>query len=245
MTSQWFKSTPGPIRIDSIRARGEVLSMTMKKTVLICLLLFIVMGVAGTRKGRLIGKIVDPEGNPIEGVTVKATSEDVPGFDETEITDAKGVFKVDFDIIEVVYKYRFSKAGFVTLITEQTWRKDGTERVTFVLTPGESAAIGEDVVVTTSEAAAAYQAAVKAFESKDFATAEVKLEEALIEDPELRQGWEALSVVELEQGHYGEAAEAAEKAIELGSTDVAVLKTGGNPIACRETRPRPPRRPPI
>ncbi len=97
----------------------------------------------------------------------------------------------------------------------------------FTLTPGESSVgtIGEAPVVTTSEAAEAYQAAVEAFEAEDLPTAETKLEEALEHDPELRQGWEALSVIELEQGHYQEAVDAAEKAIELGSTDLAIFRT--------------------
>jgi len=202
--------------------------MLTKKTVLICSLVLILMatGMAeAVGKGRLIGKIVDPEGNPIEGVTVKATSDDVPEFNELQVTDRKGIFKLDFDEVEVVYKYRFSKVGYQTLTTEQTWRKTGTERFTFVLTPGESATIGDAPIVTTSEAAAAYQEAVKAFQSKDYATAELKFEEALVHDPELRQAWEALSVAELEQDDYQEATEAAEKAIDLGATNVAIFRT--------------------
>lgn len=201
--------------------------MNTRKSVLIFSLVFILLatGMAEARKARLIGKIVDTEGNPIEGVTVRATSDDVPEFNETKITDVKGVFKLDFDVIEVVYKYEFSKSGYVTLKTEQTWRKDGTARFSFTLTRGESGAIGETPVFTTSEAALAYQEAVIAFNAKDFTTAETKLEEALGHDPELLQGWEALSVVELEQGDYQEATEAAEKAIELGATDVAIYRT--------------------
>ena len=202
--------------------------MLTKKSVLIFSLVFILLaaGMAeAVKKGRLIGKIVDPEGNPIEGVTVRATSDDVPDFDELEITDKKGVFKLDFDQIDVVYKYQFSKAGYLTITTEQTWRKDGTARHSFTLTPGETAAIGDAPIVTTSEAAAAYKEAVDAFEAGDMATAELKLEEALTHDPELRHGWEALSVIELERGHYEEATEAAEKAIGMGSTDVAVFRT--------------------
>jgi Tfp pilus assembly protein PilF len=204
--------------------------MTPKKSVLVISLLFLLIAAgtadaAGKRLGRLIGKVVDPDGNPIEGVTVNATSEDVPDFNQIEVTDKKGVFKLDFDTIDVVYTYIFSKPGFMTMKTEQTWRKDGTERFTFTLTPGESGAIGDAPVLTTSEAASAYQAAVDAYQAKDFPTAEAKLEEALEDDPELRQGWEALSVVELEQGHYEEAAAAAEKAIEMGATDPAIFRT--------------------
>ena len=204
--------------------------MTSKKSVLICslVLIFLAAGMADAAyKGRLLGVIVDPDGEPIEGVTVMATSDDLPGFNETKVTNKKGVFKLDFDEINVTYKYQFSRNGYVTLITEQVWTKDGSARHYFTLTPGESStgSIGEALVVTTSEAAAAYQEAVKAFENKDFPTAEAKLEEALGHDPDLRQAWEALSVVELEQGDYAEATEAAEKAIEIGSTDAAIFRT--------------------
>ena len=61
--------------------------MATKKTFLICSLMLILLTAGMTDaayKGRLIGKIVDPEGNPIEGVTVKATSDDVPGFNEMD-----------------------------------------------------------------------------------------------------------------------------------------------------------------
>ena len=205
--------------------------MLTKKTALICSLVLIIMAagmVEAAYKGRLIGVIVDPDGKPIEGVTVRATSDDLPNFNETLTTNKKGVFKIDFDEINVTYKYQFSKNGYITLATEQVWTKDGSARHYFTLTPGNSgsgAAIGETPVFTTGEAAAAYQEAVAAFEAKDWATAEIKIEEALEHDPELRQAWEALSVVELEQGHYGEATAAAEKAIEMGSTDVAIFRT--------------------
>ena len=204
--------------------------MTTKKTITIFSLILVLVAAgmadaAGKRLGRLIGKVVDPDGNPVEGVTVNATCEEVPDFHEIEITDKKGVFKLDFDKIEVVYTYVFSKPGFITTKTDQTWRKDGTSRFTFTIMPGETGAIGEVPIVTTSEAADAYQAAVEAFGNKDFQTAEVKMEEALEHDPAIRQGWEALSVIELEQGHYKEAAEAAEKAIELGATDPMIFRT--------------------
>jgi Tfp pilus assembly protein PilF len=190
------------------------------------IILFVLVGTADARRqGRLIGKVVDPEGNPIEGVTVEATSDDVPDFNEIEVTDAKGVFKLDFEVIEVVYDYRFSKAGYITLVTEQTWQKVGTDRHTFILTPGESASLdAADGMILSGEAGRAYAAAVKAFQAEDYATAETKLEEALGHDPELRQAWEALAVIELEQGDYPETVKAAETAIEKGSTDVAVYR---------------------
>lgn len=206
--------------------------MSARKSVVVLSILLILSVVAVSEAAmrgqpRLLGKVVDPDGNPIEGVTVHATSDDVPDFDQTEVTDKKGVFKLDFDTIDVVYKYTFSKPGYITLETEQTWQKDGTARHEFILYPGETPTVEGGVVPVTEspEAAAAYNAAVDAFESEDYQTARAELTIALENDPELRQAWAALSVVEHKLGNYRQAAEAAEKAIELGSTSETVLRT--------------------
>ena len=203
--------------------------MPNRKSTIVCLLLVLLVftGMAeAIRKGRLIGRVEDPDGNPIEGVTVRATSEQVPGYDEVEVTDEKGVFKLDFEEIDRVYTYVLSKPGYVTLRVDQTWQKDGTARDTFVLVPGEDAAVDGDAPVTaSSEAATAYNAGVAAFDKKDFETAEARFAEAVEADPELRQAWAALSLVSLEQKHYQQAVDAAERAIELGSTDPGVLRS--------------------
>jgi tetratricopeptide (TPR) repeat protein len=178
------------------------------------------------RQGRLIGKVVDPEGSPIEGVTVTATSDQVSGFNEVEVTDAKGVFKIDFDEIDVVYKYRFEKAGYQTLLSEQTWQKVGTERYEFVLQPAEVAPVGDLAATTTSgQAVLAFNSGRAELEAGNWGAAAAKFEEALEHDPELRQAWAALGVARLEQARYQESAAAAEKAIELGATDELVLRT--------------------
>lgn len=178
------------------------------------------------RQGRLIGKVVDPEGSPIEGVTVTATSDQVSGFNEVEVTDAKGIFKIDFDEIDVVYKYRFEKAGYQTLLSEQTWQKVGTERYEFVLQPAEVAPVGDLAATTTSgQAVLAFNSGRAELEAGNWGAAAAKFEEALEHDPELRQAWAALGVARLEQARYQESAAAAEKAIELGATDELVLRT--------------------
>jgi tetratricopeptide (TPR) repeat protein len=177
------------------------------------------------RKGRLVGRVVDPDGNPIEGVAVTATSKEVEGFSVVETTDRKGVFKVDFDVINVVYHYRFDKVGYHTLEVEQTWQKDGTARQDFTMYPGTSPMVDSVVPASTSgPAVTAFNAGVQAFEAEDFASAVASFEEAVGRDPEFRRAWAALSVALLEEDRFQEAAEAAEKAIELGSTHEMVLK---------------------
>ncbi len=178
------------------------------------------------KKGRLIGKVVDPDGKPLEGVTVTATSEQVAGFREVEVTDKKGIFKIDFEEIEVVYLYRFDKVGYQTTKTEQTWRKDGTARHTFVMPPGESAPVGDLPPASESTPAIqAFNAGATALRDGDAAAAVARFEEALGHDPELRQAWAALATARLKTRQYEGAAAAAEKAIALGASDQGVLRS--------------------
>ena len=94
------------------------------------------------------------------------------------------------------------------------------------MTPGEAptGAAGPPTS-TSSPAIAAFNSGVAAFEAQDYKAAAAKFAEAVEHDPKLRQGWGALSVVLRERGQYQEAAEAAEKAMALGSNDVMVLRS--------------------
>jgi tetratricopeptide (TPR) repeat protein len=202
--------------------------MTPKQRTIVSLLivLLVIPGLAfAIRKARLVGRVVDPEHNPILGVTVTTTSPNLPDFREVDITDKKGVFKVDFEEVGVKYQFRFQKAGYQTFDAELNWTLDGTKRHDFIMQPGTSPTAGDVVPTSTSNPAiTAFNSGVAAFEEKDNATATKMFEEAVNRDPEFRQAWGALSVVQLELGRYQEAADAAEKAMALGSTDVMVLQ---------------------
>ena len=189
-------------------------------------LILMLPGVASAAtKGRLIGVVLDPEGNKIEGVTVTVTSSEVPGFREVEVTDKKGVFKVDFEEINVVYQYQFDKVGYHTLKAEQTWKKDGTARHKFEMQPGGTTLVGAvSPSAQLDPAIEAFNAGAAAFEAEDYSTAMARFQEALEQNPDLRQAWSAMSMTHLRRGQYQEAAEASEKAIALGATDQTTLR---------------------
>ncbi len=201
--------------------------MHTKKHTLACLLFLIWMVPAlafAERRGRLVGKVLDPEGNPIPGATVTVTSPDIPSFREVQTSDKKGMFTVDFRVIDVTYHYRFDKAGYQTMEAQQKWGLEGTQFYEWTMHPGQAVAVGDAPPASSSEPAIlAFNGGVIAFKAKDYATAEAKFKEAVGHDPKLRQAWGALSEAHLELGHNQEAAEAAEKAIALGSTDESVL----------------------
>lgn len=203
--------------------------MNTKKLSIVWILIAVlaVPGLASAKRmGRLVGRVVDSDHNPIEGVSVTTTSPQIPDFREVDVTDAKGVFKVDFEEVGVTYVFRFEKAGYATLDAELNWSLEGTKREDFILVPGQSQ-VGDAAEVPTSTSNPAIQAfnsGVAAFKKQDYKDALAKFEEAVGHDPKLRQAWGALSVVQLKLGQNQEAANAAEKAMALGSTDVMVLQ---------------------
>jgi tetratricopeptide (TPR) repeat protein len=200
---------------------------TKQRTIVwVLIVILVVPGLAlAKRQGRLVGRTVDPDHNPIQGVSVTTTSPQIPDFREVDITDEKGVFKVDFEVVDVTYRFRFEKAGYATLDAELNWSLVGTKRDDFVLTPGQ-AQVGDVAVPTSSSnpAIQAFNSGVAAFKQDDYADALASFEEAVGHDPNLRQAWGALSVVQLKLGQNQEAAASAEKAMALGSTDVMVLQ---------------------
>jgi Tfp pilus assembly protein PilF len=199
-------------------------------------LLLAVPGMASAaRRGRLIGKAVDPEGKPIPGVSVTTTCADLPDFREVATTSDKGIFIVDFGTINVTYRYVLVKTGYVPLTVEQNWTFEGTERHDFKMLaapaaqseggPAAPAAAAAPAPAPTSiEAVRAFNAGVLAFRAKDYPTATAKFEEALSYDPRLGRAWAVLSQIHLEQKSYQEAADAAEKAVALGAADPSVLQ---------------------
>jgi len=198
------------------------------KTHTLAWLLFLIWMVpalaSAERLAKLVGKVVDPQGNPISGVTVTATSAEIPAYKAIQVTNKKGMFTLDFEKIDVTYRYRFDSPGYQSMETQQEWHLLGSQYYEWTMQPGESAAVGSVPVASTSQPAIlAYNSGITAFKAKDYATAEAKLKESVGHDPNLRQAWGALSTVQLELGHNQEAAEAAEKAIALGSADEPVL----------------------
>lgn len=200
---------------------------TTQRTIAVVLVLILAMpGLAfAARKGRLIGKILDPDDKPIAGVTVTATCPEIKDFREVVTTNEKGIFKLDFSKRFVTYTLRFVKEGFATVQSEQTWELEGTARAEFRMYPGESTMDDGLIVSTSNQAIVAFNEGVQAYNAKDWAASETKFLEALGYDSNLHQAWAALSKIHLKQEDFQRSVEAAEKAIELGNVDEAVFRT--------------------
>jgi Tfp pilus assembly protein PilF len=203
--------------------------MPMKKHTLAWLLFPIWITAVATfaeGEGRLLGKILGPDGNGLPGVIVTVTEGSHPNYKDVQTTDKRGLFTVDFPHLDVTYHYRFDKAGFQSMEVNQEWHLNGSEYHEWTMHPGESAPVTEGIPAASSSepAIAAYNAGVKASQAKDNATAAAKFKEAVGYDPKLRQAWESLAMAEMALGQNQDVVTAAEKAIALGSTDKAVLE---------------------
>ena len=195
---------------------------------LMVLILLVAASASTARLARLVGKVVDAEGKPIAGVTVTTTSPKIPDFKEVATTDEKGIFKVDFGRIFVVYHYELEKAGYVTLRIDQNWNVEGTDRHEFKMARAEPLAVAQPsasaaAVETSEPAVTAFNEGLAALKARDYATARARLEAAVAADPSLRPAWVALSQVHLDQKRFREAADAAEKAMALGGADEEAL----------------------
>lgn len=206
-----------------------MLTRALTSKPMIAILLTLVLAVPGlalaVSQGRLIGKVVDEKGEPVEGVVVTATAASLPSYVDHDTTDKRGVFKFDFPELDQTYRLHFEKIGYASFETEITWDLAGTAHKEYTMHPGSMVEAGSGPVASTSsQAIAAYNAGLAALNAKDYATAEAKFQEAVKHDPKLRQAWAALSAAYFEDGRYQDTVDAAAKAIALGSTNDAMLR---------------------
>lgn len=120
--------------------------MRNKLVVLALILMLIAGGTAFAQimpEGKITGKVVDDQGNPLPGVTVEATSPKLVGKAAT-VTDATGTFRL-MALPSGTYEITFSLPGFKTLV-----RKDIVLQLSQTLVLNvtmEPAAIEEQVTV--------------------------------------------------------------------------------------------------
>lgn len=204
---------------------------SQRKVAWLLILFLMVPGlVFAAERARLEGRVVDPQGKPIQGVKVTASCKQDEKFHEVRTTDKKGTFTIIFTQINVTYLYRFEKEGYQTLDATQDWTAEGSQRFDWTMQPGSNEMKAQEAgaagpVSTSPEAVSAYNAGVTAARAKDFKTAVAKFKESVAADPKLVVAWMALSSAQYQSRDFKGSAESAEKAVALGSKDEALLTT--------------------
>lgn len=180
--------------------------------------------------GRVGVTVTDPSGEPLEGVDIRVTQDDV-GVDMSRTTNKKGKAKFALRNGVQVHLLTLTKDGFRTL-DHQFKPGAGSSYLEFTLEPhaqsAPSAAPAEGgaeggAVGKLTPAQEVFNQGVTALQAEDFSTAKQKFNEALGMDSNLMVAHLALAGVHFEEGDLESARSAAETVLAADSENARAL----------------------
>ncbi len=184
--------------------------------------------VSAQQAGRIAGTVLDPDGNPIEGVTITVSEESLPR-DIVKTTNKKGKFTVAHSQGGMRFQYKLEKEGYQTVVVEVGAPIGGTAPQDFIMPPvvaeqpdGEAAAGGAsgggDPAIRT------YNEGVEAQRLGDLDLAAERFEKAAKMNPKLAAAQTSLAAVKLQQKDFDAATAAAEAALTIDPEDVRAMQ---------------------
>jgi len=183
--------------------------------------------VLAVTQGRIMGEVVDENGEPVPGVTLVITTPELTDYRDELTTSKKGRFTAVFLDATKSYMFKFQKEGFRTLEEPVKPEVGQNRRVTFTMPSYQAQPAQETSEVPTGAAARGLTEAQKTFnegvlasQEGDAETALAKFQEAAELDPELMQAHLALAGLHLSQGRNAQAAAAAERALEIDPAEI-------------------------
>ncbi|MGB5173314.1 MAG: tetratricopeptide repeat protein [Thermoanaerobaculia bacterium] len=208
-------------------------SLTSLLAVVLCLLA--TLPVWAGNEGRLVGSIIDPNGDPIVDVQVTVTG---VGFDVTQerSTNKKGKFTLLILDATKDYVLRIEKDGFQTIEEPLRLPLGDTMRRECTMVPGSGGPPGGGSSSPSSAAAPAaggvargqagrlYEKGAKAYAEGDLETAAASFEEVVALEPGLAEVHMALAMTYLRQENWQGAASEAQKALEINPDEAMNLE---------------------
>jgi tetratricopeptide (TPR) repeat protein len=173
---------------------------------------------------RLMGTVTDSAGAPIEGAAIVITTPKLGTFKLTLKTDGKGKYSTIMNDCTMPYHVSIEKEGYISYGEDKKIPINdmGTVDAKLLKTSEGKAAPGAAPVAAPSsgseQAVLAFNAGVEAVNAGDKAGAEAKFLEAVKKNPDLPNGWAALSSLAYEKKDWAKAVEYGEKAVDLDPT---------------------------
>lgn len=205
-------------------------------------------------EARITGKVLDPSGQPLEGVTINIAAISGKNLKQVAKTNKKGEWAAFLLDGTLQYKFTYSKDGFtpfeevmkLKLVPEKNDRK-------ITLAPAGS---GATPATAAAPAAKAEPAVLLYNEGVVFANdgkvdeAIAKIEEAIAIKPDLAAGYSVLTKLYARKSDWKTAIERGTKALEFDPEDAAVLtilsdayEKTGNKAKAAEFRTKAPANP--
>lgn len=175
------------------------------------------------------GKIVDTKGDPVGEVTMIISSQDFPGYTKTHVTQPDGSFDVS-SIGDAKVEILCKKEGFRDEIlrynhTKGTFKlKKGDLRMLTIEEAMKEAGIEKKELSARDKAVIQYNDAVDPYQAKDYAAAETFAKEAANLDPTFDKAVKLVVYTNYFQEDWDEAAEYAQKYLELVPDDENMMK---------------------
>lgn len=155
--------------------------------------------------GRLILTVQDTDGNPVQGVSVSATCDELPQFRQDSLTNKKGKVTLAFRDATKIYNLKIEYQGHVTMDIpfKPEMRKARAETVTLIPTSGPTAPsreAGVDSQTIYTPAEKVFNEGVEALQDGEYETAKERFLKAQSMNPDLTMVHSALGTVYLELG---------------------------------------------
>jgi len=169
-------------------------------------------------EARLVGKVTDSAGNPLEGVTVTVTTRNIGTFKITLKTDAKGKYASIIADATIPYHLKFEKEGYAPFEGEKkigVGETGGLDAKLLKVSEVKGAAPAPPPPSSSDVAVGIYNEGVDLLNAGKADLAEKKFLEAVQKNPDLPAAWRALTVIAYERKDWAHTLEYGEKATEL------------------------------
>ncbi|HEY3173470.1 MAG TPA: tetratricopeptide repeat protein [Thermoanaerobaculia bacterium] len=181
-------------------------------------------------QARLKGKVTDASGNPIDGVTVSVTTPNLRLFKVTLKTDKKGEYGTILNDATIPYHLKFEKEGFVPMEADKKVPVGDVGVVdaklqTTAQAGAAAAAHGAPAAPSPNDQAALlFNEGVDLLNAGNKPAAEAKFLEAVGKNPDLPQGWQALTTLAYDKKDWAKTLQYGQKAVDL---DPSLTQTYG------------------
>jgi len=118
-------------------------------------------------QGRIVGRVTDGRGNPVEKVKITVTTPKLTKFKLEIFTDKEGKYGTILNDSTIPYTYTFEKQGFITTNQEKKVPIGSTEEMNVVLLTQEQAVETGVVKQVVDPYTEAYNGAIERFQAGD------------------------------------------------------------------------------
>jgi tetratricopeptide (TPR) repeat protein len=195
---------------------------------LAALLAAIAFPLAAGQQGRVLGRVTDPAGKPIEGVKVTITSSAITTFKAEIVTNKDGKFEKLFLDAVPKYHYKFEKAGYATYEDDfKVPAGDMSAAYEVKLPPAGAAPVAAPVAASVPAKAdpfvLAYNDAVDRYQAGDMDGAMAKVAEATKAGPDKANGFDLGAKIAYKKKDWDKTIEYGEAALKLDADNPPVV----------------------